>query len=640
MNEHLFRYAVPYANIDWSDGAVPFSTEHQDRYYSAENGLEESLYVFLKLNDIASRLQQKKKFVIAELGFGTGLNFLATLQCAKQNARPGSHLTFISFEKQPLTTADLKIAHAPFSTLQYPAEILRSRTEHLHCGINVIPFPEYNVSLLLAIGPVAVYLPEMSFTADAWYLDGFAPARNNSMWSPAILNAVAEHSDPGTTCSTFTAARAVREALTSAGFLVQKVPGWGKKRDSLRADFKPEKTQQPQTHSIPRRAAIIGAGIAGCSVAHALARHGVTATIFETGSTVASGASGNPAGMAKADFSAVPDARAELSIAGFAYLKNICQSMLLPAEFYDFSGIFRSPRYGRLERLLDRLSELSPDPRWLQLISAAAARERTGLKSCEDGLLYPNAGWINPVQLCKQLAGTTEIRYNSPIQAVTTHAAGIQILLENGNKLTDYDAVILANGYEAEKVLGQKIHGMSHNFGQLLSFSEPPWPKPRIPVIGPGYALATGPTLHIGATYEHNDTTETTMSKREELLYAMEHYLNYEGLTQNKEYTVRRSVRCNSADRLPLVGHWVTETAGAEYYSRLNADADVPRREPSAQIFICTAFGSKGIVFAPFCGEIIGALLCNAPVPVTVKNQNTLRADRFLFRLLKKNQLL
>lgn len=638
MNEHHFCYSVPYAEVHWSDGSVPFSADHQDRYYSAENGLEESLYVFLKLNDIPNRLQQQKKFVIAELGFGTGLNFLATLACAQQHARSGSQLTYISFEKRPLQNTDLKIAHAPFRTLQHTAELLRSRTEHIHCGVNVIPFPEYNTVLLLAIGPVDTYLPAMNFCADAWYLDGFAPARNQSMWSQTVLSAVAKHSGPGTTCSTFTAARGVRDALTSAGFLVQKVPGWGKKRDSLRADFNPAIMQQAKTQSTPQRVAIIGAGLAGCCVAYALARQGVTATILEAGPHIASGASGNAAGMAKADFSASPDTRAEVSIAGFAYLKNLCQSMQFPSGSYDFSGIFRSPRYGRLERLLDRFTELAPDPRWLQRISAVTAHAYTGLSNCEDGLFYPNAGWINPVQLCKQLAGSTEILYNTAVQAITTHASGVEILLKNGCRLSNFDTVVLANGREAETILGHKIHGLSHNFGQLFSFSEPCWPTPQIPVIGPGYALTTGTTLHIGATYEHDDTAEMSLRKRDELLHAMEQYLHYAGLAQSNLYTVRRSIRCNSADRLPLLGQWLSDAAFMETQATHFPAAH--REEHSNQIIICTAFGSKGLIFAPLCGEIIAAQLCNTPIPVTIKNQNALQASRFLHRLLKKNQLL
>ncbi len=208
------------ADLEWRDtelGAVPISVQFDDPYYSLENGLAETRHVFLNGNDLPARFIDG--FHIAELGFGTGLNFLASLQ-AFRNAGKSGHLYFTSFEAFPMSPADLAQALQPYGDL--PTDILSGDLSEPIVG------PDFTLTIIA--GDARETLPNWQVAADAWFLDGFSPAKNPELWDPALLQAVGAHTKPGGTFATYTAAGHVRRALTEAGFSVQRIPGYGRKR--------------------------------------------------------------------------------------------------------------------------------------------------------------------------------------------------------------------------------------------------------------------------------------------------------------------------------------------------------------------------------------------------------------------------
>lgn len=208
-----------HPQLVWREGGVPVSTRFDDPYFSLAGGLAESRHVFLGGNDLPARL--RPGFHVAELGFGTGLNCLALAQVA---AVP---VTMTSFEAWPMSPGQLEQAHGAFPELAGLAAQLRAGW-----GRGVIRVG--HVTLRLVVGEVGQTLPDWQGLADAWFLDGFSPARNPAMWAPEILMQVGRTTAPGGSFATYTAAGAVRRGLAAAGFQVERCPGFGRKRHMSR----------------------------------------------------------------------------------------------------------------------------------------------------------------------------------------------------------------------------------------------------------------------------------------------------------------------------------------------------------------------------------------------------------------------
>ena len=217
------------AELEWRDGRVPVSTRFDDPYYALDNGLAETRHVFLAGNDLPARFRDG--FHIAELGFGTGLNLLTALQAFRAADVPGK-LHFTTFEAFPMAASDMIAAQAAFPEIGDLAEELRPYWEAGQCV-----FETGDLCFTLIAGDARATLPRWSGKADAWFLDGFSPAKNPELWGADLMADVARHTAPGGTAATYTAAGHVRRGLEAAGFTVTRIPGFGRKRHMTRAQL-------------------------------------------------------------------------------------------------------------------------------------------------------------------------------------------------------------------------------------------------------------------------------------------------------------------------------------------------------------------------------------------------------------------
>lgn len=213
--------------LSWGAGGVPVSRRFDDPYYSLENGLAETRHVFLAGNGLPDRFRDR--FQVAELGFGTGLNLLATLQCWRETGQKGV-LRYTSFEAFPMAAEDMLKALSAFPGLEGPK---RELSPYWRTGCTSIALTDLEFNLV--IGDARQTLPAWDGVADAWYLDGFSPAKNPELWEAGLLAEVGAHTAPGGTAATYTAAGAVRQNIAAAGFQVERVPGFGRKRHMTRA---------------------------------------------------------------------------------------------------------------------------------------------------------------------------------------------------------------------------------------------------------------------------------------------------------------------------------------------------------------------------------------------------------------------
>jgi len=415
--------------LDWKDGQ-PYSNRYGDVYFSTDSGLEETRHVFLQGNRLAERfaaLAAGESFCIGETGFGTGLNFLCAWQLFEQVAPPGASLDFFSVEKFPLNDDELRAALALWPELAAPAEVLLARWHRRVPGWNRWNFAGGQVRLTLALEDVEQALPQLpAGCVDAWFLDGFSPANNPEMWSDVVLEGIARASRDGATLSTYTCAGWVRRGLQQAGFKVERVEGFGRKREMVRGTISPlapvgEITSDLPACGLSRMASsfirgrgrgafpksilIIGGGIAGCAAAHALAQRGITITLIESTPQLATQGSGNPRGILHARFGAGMNALHRFVLAAYGHV------LALLDEAVPTDGVLRSEcgllQLAATEAEAKRIGKLSAQE-WpahlLQAVDAARASELVGMKMVHGGLWFPGGGWVVPPQVCARLA--------------------------------------------------------------------------------------------------------------------------------------------------------------------------------------------------------------------------------------------
>ncbi|MBD3763470.1 MAG: tRNA (5-methylaminomethyl-2-thiouridine)(34)-methyltransferase MnmD [Rhodobacterales bacterium] len=214
------------AELTWRDGVVPVSTRFDDPYFSLQGGLQETRHVFLAGNGLPGRFAPG--FHIAELGFGTGLNLMAALIAWRQAGVAGP-LRFTSFEAYPMTADQMDRALSAFPEARAVADPLLAAWAR---GARVLQLPDLELTVIE--GPAQDTLPVWAGRADAWFLDGFSPARNPDLWSAPLMAQVAAHTAPGGTLASYTAAGHVRRSLAAVGFAVDRVPGFGSKRHMTR----------------------------------------------------------------------------------------------------------------------------------------------------------------------------------------------------------------------------------------------------------------------------------------------------------------------------------------------------------------------------------------------------------------------
>ncbi len=464
-------------DLAWEEG-IPRSAAYGDVYYSAQDGLAETRHVFLAANHLPARMQGRAHFCVGETGFGTGLNLLALWQMWDALPEPKPRLHFITLDRHPLAAEDMARAHASWPELaEYSAQLLAAIPPPFP-GPHRCYFAEGRLCVDFLWGEaadmLARYAPaEGRARVDAWFLDGFSPAKNPDMWHEALYAQLARLSTPEATIATFTSAGHVRRGLIAAGFAVQRAPGFGRKREML-AGARNDSMAVPSVNS---PALVIGAGIAGCGVAWRLAGQGREVVLLEAGTAPGAGASGNPA----AAF--LPYFTLDWSLRGRIYANGFAQSRHL-YEQLRARGHTLGETCGAIALAMDDETRLRQQKRtealalpegMAQWVEAAEASDLAGVKLPFGGLHYPQAGWVQMRTVCDALlaeaGANVQLRANSRVQRLWHENAQWCVALENGETLRS-DLVVLANGHEAARLLPQL--GIEPVRGQLIRFAPPP----------------------------------------------------------------------------------------------------------------------------------------------------------------------
>ncbi|WP_420223913.1 tRNA (5-methylaminomethyl-2-thiouridine)(34)-methyltransferase MnmD [Pigmentiphaga litoralis] len=264
---------------------VPFSERYGDVYHAVQGPIAQADYVFLQGNGLPERWRGRKRFTVCETGFGLGFNFLALWQAWRADPDRPARLHMVSVEAHPFSREHMTalLASKLEGDLRGMAETLIAQWPPLLPGLHRIDLEGGALTLTLAFGYALDVVPQLTAHVDAFFLDGFSPARNPEMWSPPLMKALARLAAPGATAATWSSAGDVRRALAEAGFAVRKHPGFGYKRVMTVATYAPRYVPRHASPPPPvfkeRHAIVVGAGISGANVAYALALRGWRVTV-------------------------------------------------------------------------------------------------------------------------------------------------------------------------------------------------------------------------------------------------------------------------------------------------------------------------------------------------------------------------
>lgn len=637
------------AEIDWHDKTA-VSRHYDDIYFSAEDGIAETEYVFLTQNKLPQAWQGKEQFCILETGFGTGLNFFCTLDKWFQTAETGATLTYISVEKYPLSKHDFKQQQYIWPQFsQYIQELVKLYPPMIS-GFHSLSLCNGRIKLLLLFGDATEQLSTLVAKVDACYLDGFAPSKNKSMWHADLYQQLARLLKPGATLSTFTAVGEVRRGLQQAGFEMKKLDAYGSKRHMLSGQLKHLADesllypwfQYPDFNFKNKQAVIIGAGIAGLTTALALSESGWQVTIIERSGSVASGASGNPAGvvMPRLDKQQSSDAR--------FYWQAFYSARRKLMQFKEQGLDTGWQPSGVMQLNSDTDHYLA---HWPEALMTAVKQEQSkkncGVTTSKDALWLPQCGYINPKKLCTSVFENykNKIRFvfDTSVSKLTADKTRWQIHTNKGDYYSD--AVVICNAEAANQFSQSEWLNLQPVRGQV-SYLQNTTLASRIKsvICDSGYAIPlASDQLLIGATFERDDTNRALKNN--------DHLLNlkqfYQSLDEKYQLTAsdvvpvtgRASIRAMTPDRLPLVGAVADYSAYQQLYADLARGKRPASYQPAAYhqgLFINAGHGSRGLTSCFLSADILSALMSAAALPVDAEIVSRLHPARFIIKGFQK----
>lgn len=637
--------------LDW-EGSVPRSRHFDDVYYSRHNGLAESRHVFLAGNHLPERWQHRRSFTIAELGFGTGLNFLSTWQAWRTSRSSGAQLYFISLERYPLDRPILAQAHQCWPELATLAAQLRACWPTPEAGYHIRHLDD-QVCLLLLFGDARELLPRLEAQADAWYLDGFSPARNPELWEANLLQQVAQHTAPGGTVATYSAAGQVRRNLMAAGFQMQRIQGFAGKREMLTGQLlaAPETTAAepwfappaPSTHA--DSATVVGGGLAGTSVARALCQRGWQVTLLERHRRIASEASGNPVGVVMPAPEVDTSPAQRYFAAGFRYTRELLAE--LDCRWDPCGVLYAALDPAEAERQQRLLNRWGTPYEVLRPVDATDTQALCGYPLDYGGLWFPGAGWAAPDALCQAQLGAA-----GPRLTLRTHREALQlerrpghwrVLDAQGRLLSRSPVVVIATGREVASFPHTRQLALRVVRGQLTALATGAASQMLQTVLcGPGYITPPRRGYHwLGATYdEHRLETTPRPGDRQHNLDALSrlHPALAKALADTQVLD-RVAFRSTSADRRPMVGGVPRLDDYPAAYGEI-WKGKLPRHYPPAPyypgLYLSAAHGSRGLISAPLAGELLAALICGEPLPLERDLLHALHPGRFAIRSYRR----
>lgn len=675
---------MQYTNLLWRNGQ-PYSELFDDIYYSSNDdeaisGEAEFNHVFFNNNGLPKRWNRCRRFVIAELGLGSGLNCLLTIRAWLKHCdscEEKKTLHYIAIEKYPLSPNAITELIARYPALQpyceaflenYPPAVATMHSRSLFDNKVVIHFKFMDACEALENDDMKV---------DAWYLDGFSPAKNADMWSQQLFFNIAKNSYQGTTCSTYTSAGQVKRNLLKAGFSVKKVVGYGKKREMLVADYKASSEQyvkfsdkpwyrQPTMLAVTEKnATIIGAGIAGLSVAYALVKRGWHVTVIDKHTDIASEASANPAAIVYPRFSINNDIDTDFFTAAYCYSLHFLRNLQLNIkhDFWFTCGVFQLFNKKSISTIIEKF-QFNKD--FVRLVTNTSDQNNNvptthkPARQDDDDIYayYESAGVVLPEVLCaalKQACGSqlkfikadisdvkNTISQNNTKPSHSWHCYSGDDLIEKT------DVLIIANGaginnLSVNRVAMKTVFPIEIVRGQVAVFDENIKSKSLQKTVNADVYVT--PSIqgkhYVGATYS-KDRMNCVVDKidNDKLFDLLDNV--YPDMFKQEDYVnAWVGFRTMSEDRVAIVGAMPDQYFFNEEYADLchgkQNKTYLPARYERG-LYLSVAHGSRGFTSSFLSAEIIAAQIAGEPMPVSDKVLHYLSPSRFIVKKLRQRR--
>lgn len=656
---------LTHPQLSWSEQGHPFSEEFSDIYFSSEDPLGESQYVFIEGSKLEHKLSlaNNKTFTIGELGFGSGLNFLLCWRLWKKLQPTKATFHYIAFEKYPLDSA----SHERIFNL-WPE--LKDLSDAL---LPLLPAPCYGCHRILLHDSVILDLHfgdalerlrtlDKRSGVDCWFLDGFNPRSNKELWQRNLLREISRLSKQDSCLVSYSVAGELRRGLEKFGFSCEKLAGFGRKRHMLRGIFKQAQTTGevslanawnlvPLSKTEGNEVAIVGAGLAGSTLAYSLAGRGVGASVFESSGRMAAAASGITQFALRPRLFQAESPLLEFYLQSYLFTVSQLQQLSDKANLnWQQCGLIQLEqalnKQANLE--IERIRDNYPES-VIQLLQDSDLQGAVRLGKTE-GLFFPLSGWLAPAELCNMLIELSKARLYLDTQIVELRRSNEQWILRDSNQNEyTYKQVVIANSFGAthfsqceglsiESVAGQTstVAGSAHSALQqsVVCGSRTVFPSTTEKEI-----------RHLIAASYRNDSNLNSAQEDD--------LLNLESARQNFKHRAylgdqiiesQVGIRSNTADRIPLVGQLPDKDAIHKNYGELSRNARKDFTLDSAAdnywpgLYISAAHGSNGLATCGMSAEILTSLLLNEQLPVSQSVLDEINPVRFIIRALKKQQ--
>ncbi|WP_291841630.1 tRNA (5-methylaminomethyl-2-thiouridine)(34)-methyltransferase MnmD [Maricaulis sp.] len=572
-------YCQP-AVLDWSADGGPRASDYGDVYFSAEDGLEETRAVFLRACGLPEAWAGRRNYTVGELGFGTGLNALGLWQLWRDNRPADGWLDLVSIEKHPLDRTAAARAFAAWPQLAGLAGCLLAQWPSRLRGPQRLVFPEDRFAITVFQDEVEAALAQIEGPVDAWFLDGFAPDRNAAMWSQPVFDRIGALSAPGARIGTFTVAGFVRRGLAEAGFAVAKQPGFGRKRERLEAIWPGEAVARARPLE-GGPVAVIGAGIAGASLTHALTARGIDTVLIDQPGAPGM-ASNAPAGLLTPRLEKADRPHVRATMAAFDFARRL----------YDGRDGFHADPVIRLPR----------DEREAARFAVLAAWLPDHLDWQGHQLLIRCGGRFEPSRLVAGLIGGCA-RQDWQFRRHEASADGVRLFDKDDVCRLEAAHLVIATGAGSAAVCSD----VSASAGQVAVFEGR---APEAPVSWGHYACRAGAGVLVGATHVRGERAAPDEAAEAGFRQAVAARMPRLALGDVCERW--SGVRASTPDRLPIVGAL------------------------DQRVSILSGLGSRGFAHAPLLAEDLVSRLSGGASVLAMDGRVALAPQRFAQRRARK----
>ena len=576
-----------------------FSEEFDDLYSSAKGAVAECNHVFIKGNNLNERFEnlgENSKFYIGEIGFGIGINFLTTCKSWLDHTKQNQVLEFYSFDKYLFRLSDFKTLNVSCPDLkEYISELERNYPRNIQ-GAQKISLFGGRIILNLIIGEIdntQEYIKLMD-KVDAWYFDGFSPSKNPDLWSIKLFKCIHKSCHENTTFSTYTSSGLVKNNLTESGFNHSRAMGFSDKRHMLKGTV----DTQLKKNTSNTKVAVIGSGIAGCVLSYTLAKKGIEVDLYEKSDSICSGASSHELLVTYPRLSAHDTAFGSFTLHSYIFATNFYKQ--LKTDAWKKTGVIILNHDAATEKRQSSLLEKRADGEIYRYIDPDEASEISGIDIKLNGLIYEDAGYILPEEMCKFLIESPKINIftSSHIKSIKKNREFFNLNI--GEKKFEYQNVCVCAGSETANIVD--IDGISIKRGQVTHIeSLDTVSRIKLPICAKGYISPRVNNIHlVGSSY--SDSEDTDLSEEEHL-----YNLNNLKLVIDEEMNVitgQTGHRAVSKDHMPVVGM-------------------------KDGIYINTCHGSRASVTAPISAEIIASMIVDEAPPLMGRELESLSPERF-----------